>query len=95
VCIADTFDFFFRGLTGGMDVVLDTNFLFIAADVPPINILLMEEARLGLGEGTCGDGWVDDPGSHECVKDNSPMERGTGEDGHDTSELDAPPLLGR
>jgi hypothetical protein len=71
VRIADTFDFFFLGLTGGVDVVLEANVRLSAADVPSINILLMEEVRLGPGEGARDGDGVDGTDSREGIKDIS------------------------
>jgi hypothetical protein len=71
VHIADTFDFFLFGLTGGVDVILKVNVCLIAADVPSINILLREEVRLGPGEGVHDGNEVDGTDSCEGIEDIS------------------------
>jgi hypothetical protein len=97
--IADTLDFFFLGLVGGVDVVLEANVLFIAADVPSINMLLTEEG-LGPGEEVNGKNEDDDldAGSGMDVlggtKSGSCGMCDVGDGGRDMSASDSPPWLG-
>jgi hypothetical protein len=71
VRVADTFDFFFWGLTGGVDVTREVNVRLIAVDVPSINILVMEEVRLGLGEGMRDGNGVNGTDSRKGIEDIS------------------------
>ena len=94
--IADTLDFFILGLVGGVDVVLEANVLFIAADVPSINMLLTEEG-LGPGEEVSGKNEEEDFDTGSRMDVLGGMKSGSHgmcdakDSGQDMSALDSPP----